>query len=466
MLILRRILFAFFFLIYVTVCPLLILYALGYLFKPEAPKSLIKTGIICLATAPSGAAIFLDGKEYPEKTPATIRNLLPGVHELQLTQSGCKPWQEKIRVEAEKVTVSEKILLLPEELKTIEISAVDFKDLFSLGGNYLLLGQATLGETAVYDFKEEKLKNLQSTDPSAATEKISSYILEKESPFFILRAQNAGRDDYFAVKPGRNKDFFAENISKLLPEKISKIDWDPSERNNLFTFSEGVLSRIDLEGGAAYSKFAEGVRGYGFFGKNIYILLENNQVKRFDFEGKNEELLLDDAALSNFLFNQKGFFQIHILSKDTMLFLSDKGELLTSRVPYRFADEGIVGFQFEPKLKKLLVWKKDALGVLDFSAHITVDEIFEKGSRLKWIVKDAKNIEQAFFVFEGSHVIFKDDNRVKLVEFNPSGEPRVTDLLNVQPRTSIFYHEPAGRLYYLDNKKSHLSFVEILPEKE
>lgn len=92
--------------------PFILSFALGYKFNPRT-FSFTKTGIIVLKTQPEGAAIFLDRGLLKDKTPATIRDLLPGNYDLVLELDKHYSWAEQVNVEAGKVTRLDKIILFP-----------------------------------------------------------------------------------------------------------------------------------------------------------------------------------------------------------------------------------------------------------------------------------------------------------------------------------------------------------------
>ena len=110
---LRGILFSAFVFLYLLVCPLVVGYALGYLFKPGSPQGIVKTGLIHLSTAPSGAIVTVEGRRFNEQTPTMIRNLLPGNYRVRDLLEDHKPWERVVSVEAGKAAVFEHILLFP-----------------------------------------------------------------------------------------------------------------------------------------------------------------------------------------------------------------------------------------------------------------------------------------------------------------------------------------------------------------
>lgn len=92
--------------------PFILSYALGYKFNLRTFK-FTKTGLLVIKTYPEGADIFLNYKLLNEKTPATIRELLPGEYNLSLALNKHYPWSGKVGLEAGRVTLMDKIILFP-----------------------------------------------------------------------------------------------------------------------------------------------------------------------------------------------------------------------------------------------------------------------------------------------------------------------------------------------------------------
>ena len=94
--ILRKILFYLFIAIYLILCPLIIFYALGYIFTPKVEEGFAKTGLIHLETLPTDASVSIANRRYAEKTPVTIRNLLAGRYDVKIFLKGYRPWVRKV----------------------------------------------------------------------------------------------------------------------------------------------------------------------------------------------------------------------------------------------------------------------------------------------------------------------------------------------------------------------------------
>ncbi|MGD2279038.1 MAG: hypothetical protein PVH45_02945, partial [Candidatus Omnitrophota bacterium] len=108
-------------------------------------------------------------------------------------------------------------------------------------------------------------------------------------------------------------------------------------------------------------------------------------------------------------------------------------------------------------------WKKDRIGVLDFSTEKTQNAEFEIGPRLTWVYTKGKNIEQAFWMFEASHILFRDGNDTFFIEIEGYGEFKINNILKVREKSSVFYSDDTGDMYYLDSSTGELLLVEIVP---
>ena len=97
--ILRKVLFYFFFALYLILCPVIIFYAFGYILTPKFEEGFVKTGLIHIESLPDNAFLSISNRRYIEKTPATIRNLMAGAYDVKLTLDGYRPWARRTYVE-------------------------------------------------------------------------------------------------------------------------------------------------------------------------------------------------------------------------------------------------------------------------------------------------------------------------------------------------------------------------------
>ncbi len=139
----RRILYIFFIILFLIITPMVIFYAAGYKFNLSGVK-FQRTGTFIFDTKPKGAKIFINGqpqqtffkKYYSQeksfiKTPAKIKNLLPGEYNIKFELDNYWSWQKKLFIYpgastyAEDVYLFKKnlpILLLPDKINNSQLS--------------------------------------------------------------------------------------------------------------------------------------------------------------------------------------------------------------------------------------------------------------------------------------------------------------------------------------------------------
>ena len=104
--------------------------------------------------------------------------------------------------------------------------------------------------------------------------------------------------------------------------------------------------------------------------------------------------------------------------------------------------------------------------MLDFAHESRSQEVFEKGPKIDWIYTKGQAIEQAFWVYEGSHVLFRDQDHLVLAEVETYGKPHLYPVAEVRAGTAAFYNEESGKVFFLDRDSGSLAAVEILPRRD
>ena len=130
----RKYLFLFFILAFVTITPLVSLYAAGYKFSFSG-KILQKTGMLIIDSAPVGASIIIDSEPQQKfinkvrskilsetkeinilKTPAKIKGLIPGNYKVRLEKDGYWPWEKELKITSGNSTFAEDIVIFKNNL--------------------------------------------------------------------------------------------------------------------------------------------------------------------------------------------------------------------------------------------------------------------------------------------------------------------------------------------------------------
>ena len=463
--ILRKVFFYCFLIIYLTVCPFLVLYAFGYIFNPKNLK-IIQTGLLSLATIPPHATIYIGKSRYKDKTPAVISGLIPGKYSIKLLHKEYQPWSKEVSIAAGKTLLFENSILIPWHWKTREISARSFKEMIPLPEtSYVLLAMShKLKDYYVYDRKEERLWPLMAEDGSLGNAKVLERFTIRGAPglLFCLEGEGKKRYAWIELKERMPK---LKDMSSLFLEEPLYVDAPPNDMRFLFSFEKGYLTRMDAIAEAVFPKYLEGLRGFGISSKHLYILTNDNTLQRLNYDKTNgEEIAIDEALSKNPLFATRNFLKIKAFEKNIFVFRSQRGEFFISYLSYVFADKGILGVEFDKGSKKLLFWKKDKIGVLDFSGVGQESGLLEKKPQMRWIYANAEDISACFWALRGSYLIFQDKAGVYLLEAQGDGEVLCTLITQAKKDASIWYAEDAGMLYYLEPRAGRLMSLEIIPK--
>ena len=463
--ILRKILSYLFFALYLVLCPLIIFYAFGYIFTPKAEEAFVKTGLVHIETLPANASLSIASRRYGEKTPATIRNLLAGAYEVRVSLPGYRPWIRNVQVAPGKATDFEKVLLIPQKLKIRTLLATPFEDLWPVPGTrYLLLkSSGGAGDLKVFDWKNESVRPVLPEGSSFAGAPLVKVFTAKESSWALLEVKSPEGLKFLACPLDKDKPE-AKDISSLFAKgEPREISWEGNRPDYLFALYGPELLRLDLEKMAVLPGFLEKIRGFGLFKGKVYAL-RGTSLARLNFNAKpGEAAVVESGVFLENLFRGNGQFKIDFLSNHGICFLGDRGELFANALPYRFVDGGVRGYQADAEGRKIVMWQEKRAGLLDFEKPERKKEFFERGPEIEWVFEKAKDLRQAFFVYDAAYVLFCDGGEVFLSRLGERDVPP-EKLITVRQNSAIFYAEKTGKLYYLEPSRGELLAADILPE--
>lgn len=480
MLILRKILFYLFVLIYLLCCPLIILYALGFIFHPGS-QQIFKTGMIDISTIPSDATIELNQKILTEKSPSTLRNLAPGTYSLKLTLENFKPWERTIFVKAEEVSKLQNLILIPTVWKTEDLSSLWFDELNPLEGTSLLLLRRgeTLKDVFIYRFHEgldqkifqEKINDPLKAEPLSlfapnfiySQAAIHRVFTIRDSSFVIFNASLKGENKFLWIDM-KNETPKIEDITNLFIEAPDDILWEPQDERNLFVLQKGNLNRLDISVQAIFPKILENFKGVGLANKKIYFLTNDFSLERTDYEGKNPQKVLDDPSLAKTLAQKNEFLKIFMTNEEHIFFLGQDGSLFCDHPPYVLVERGVKGFSFNKDENHLLVWTQNKIGIIPLTAANKNGDT-KHHEAITWLVTNGERIDQAFWANEDSYIIFHDKNKIFLVGIETPEPLTIDEILPLKNNSLFYYVDKLGKIYYLDRHTQFLSMLEIIPSK-
>ena len=464
MLVLRRIVFTILLVVYVTVCPAMILYALGYWFRPGMEHGLVKTGLIVLSTVPSGATVYVGNSRYLDPTPTLLRELVPGTYPIRLTLPHHDVWMHHVPVVAEQATILEHVLLLPDHLPREQRSLDAFDDLVPLPGRSLvLLAQGPrLDRWMVYDWNTQQGWPLLAGDSPFRDARWVSSVIVSNAPACLLRVM-LGRDKkWLWVEP--RKESRVEDLTPWIGERPAWIDWDPREPRQLFAFQDGSLTRIDLNEQTRDPMRRKGIRGFGVLDKTLYVLDEDGRLTRMTFEGKHPETLADAWHSGHAVFlGEHRAVHIKLLAKDLPVFWEEGGGVVVNQFPYRVVEGIVRGVEVDPAHPRALIWQRDRVGLLEYSRPADERAPSDADLQFTWVFQGGEHIQQVWWLQEGAYALLRDGTRIVLLELGAYGNRQARELLRVKPNSAVAYAEESGLLYYLDPATKQLFSLEIIP---
>ena len=463
MLIFRKIIFYIFALIYLVVCPIIILYAFGYIMKPNISEPMLETGTVYLSSTPPGASIYIDKELSPNTTPALFEKLIPKKYKIALFLEKHNVWTDTLTIKSMEAITLDKIILIPKEWKRQLISSDKFTDLFSIPKMPFFIAKRgkRLQDYLVFNYKTKEFsKVVDLVSPYADLKVINIFSVDGSGVIIFQVSQDAGNKFVWADLT-ENK-ITLEDVTNLFPEIPQSVFWDPSDKYNIFTFQKNFVNRLDVKEKAIYPDFVEHLRGFGVSNKLLYVLKDSNIIFSMNYSKNSRTKILEDVDLGKSIFGEEGNFKIMPFFGDTIIFLGTNGELLANKLPYNFVTSGVKGIAFDKDNKRVLFHQNDRVGIIDFLRETTGSAAFEMGPKVSWVFTGGKDIRQVFWAYDASHVIFLDGNTVFLLNTSPHGSLRPIDLFEVKKGSSIFYSDVTGYLYYIDGKSKEMVSTDIL----
>ena len=452
---------------YLGVAPLTILYALGYIFSPSQ-QTLLPTGLVSLSSEPSQARVWVNGSPVKEKTPLVLRGLRPGAYLLQVSLPGYHPWQKRFEMKADKALRFEKILLFPVAFRPEILGNFPVTKLWSdSGGKRLVVGE---GEKAsglsLFELEKKEFRPIFSSGPDreAYVDEVLAHP-SGDRGVVILRNKEG-------LRPLLIKFFDPVQISALthlIEEPFTQLEWGAPHENSLFYLKGETLRHLDLEQGALYLDLPKRVRGFSLYGRRLFVLDGKRRFLELTEKGKIRQILLDEPLKAQLIFGPDGgeHYSILFLPRISLfsslenaiaLFLSDKGKLSSSKLPY-FLDEGVDEFAIANSRPRALYRKGTELWVVDFERE-RERTFFENGPTPRRIYKGKEAPAHLLWFYDDRYVLFLEGNRLKVLDFEGEGE--AMELLEISSRVrEIVLDRRRGFLYFAHPDRDRLARVKL-----
>lgn len=455
---LRKILFYILLLLYVSATPYLILYGLGYVFKPDE-REILKTGLVSVTSEPKGATIYIEGRKFSHKTPAIVRGLLPGTYQVRVVRRGFDAWSKKIQVIPEKATRLEPVVLLPQRPERESLTANSYRNLFFKSGEFkisALAKDSRFEDLRKVDLLFKKEAPLHQGKELSGLEgvQIVYWMTKKNSSAVLFKIKREGKTGCLFYDLDHEK--VLGDLTGRVPDNADIVDWDAKKPKAVYFLKNQQISGFNLATRQLFSVGENDTVGFGIQRKKIYFIKKDFSFWQASLNG--EEVIPFDKRDDNGARIFSGFraksYQIELIKrelfqKELLMFRSDQGALLSNNPPYHLIDGGVRGFSHSESgdSEKILYWTKNEIGLFDFAFGSEEEEILPPRMVL---YRSGSDIQQVFWAYDNTHILFRDRNEVFLLEAGDQSPYVIRSLQTVARGTDILYYDAQKTLYYLD----------------
>lgn len=239
----RKILYITFILLFITITPMVSLYAAGYKFSGDL--KIQKTGILIIDSNPKGAQILINGEIQQDflkrilssdkgyiKTPAKIKNLVPGEYDIEVKMNNYLPWSKKLIIKSGQSTFAEDINLFKNNLPTLIFNKNDTKNIVS-PNNKKFLTQKKDDQLVILDIESEK-ENILKTEIKNFDESNTKW--SQNNKKIIIN------NEIFNLDTPDNPIY----LNKIIGNNISDIKWNTSNDYIILYKNSSNLSYYNL----------------------------------------------------------------------------------------------------------------------------------------------------------------------------------------------------------------------------
>ena len=449
-------------LIYLIVCPGVVLYALGYL----------RAGLVTWNISPPDAKVRIANRTIAGPWPKTMLRVPAGQYQARVDAEGYAAHDRVVSVARGETTTLDRVLLLPDPIEPRIVIDAEFSNLTQLPGTqHLLLSQNSdqFVDLLAYDWKADKSRAVAPVDAQHSKFPVMQIDTVEGSPLAVAWCASGKKALGVLIDLSQNPPKTRPGLSAEAPLPLF---WRANSDEPFFAFHKNRVEPLLPSKKAQWNKSPlsrPDWRGFGIGEDQLYALDAKCHLQQTSLDGiPNKKEQASAGAADNGkaaeLFGETEFLRILPRGRDTLFFLGDDGRLLQNELPHNLAEE-VLGIKLADKPDRAILWRRDKAGVIEEpEPRSPSGGQFEQGREVRWIYEHGANIRSMHFVYQNSHALVVDENRVLLFEVFPGSSTVVRFVTDILPSSSIAYSEEAGTMFYLDANHGRLSAISLLPK--
>lgn len=450
----RRLLFIIFILAFLVITPLVIAYASGYKFV-LGKKVIQKTGMLVLDTKPDGAKIYLNnkprqlffkkffnGEESFIKTPAKIKNLLPGEYDVRLELEGFGEWKKTMTIYPGVSTFAEDINLFKKNLPLKLIDGNIYQSVFSPNKKNLVFSTD----------KEINILNLK-TKKKLILEKDKLGLDSSESKIFLW-SPNSGNLIINNILLDLNNLTEKLYLDKFIKIKGAKLRWSGNNKIVFLPKNSNVIKSFNLATKEIKTLYS-GQEILDFLVKKNHLFIVNKINKTsnlivYDISSPQTLRSIDLPSFSDYGFINSKHNQINLYdSKRQILYLIDP----FSYIPVREIINN-VKYTYWVNKNKLLYANDFEIWIADFQSEYLGQKTL--------LTRISKQINNIIWHPSDNYVIYFTDNAINIIELDDREKRNITELIKLDKISFASLNEKGDTLYFYARIGSQEGLYELI----
>ncbi len=436
---LRRLVYSIFIGAFLIITPILITYASGYRYNFKKNK-IEKTGILYVDSNPKQSLIYIDGK-YENKTPAKFSYMLPDIYKIKVEKEGYYPWEKEIEIKSNLTTFSKNIILFKKslpiniingEINILDVSLDKTKIIYSLifenGEELRLLNLRNESDFKIEKFNLGSYSNIDFVQWSPNGNKA------------IIKKQIGDFNKYLIIdiETLKIKELF--DITRL---NFSELKWDIKNENYLYGLRNSVLYQIDIATNSVKPIISDKIQDFQINDGKIFYL---STTEGKSFINKIEIGLLMDGKVKKIKLPSTQY-RLYPKSHDYLILIDKNNNdffILNSNV---FNEDDISKSIILQDKAKEVIWSDNAKKILYYSDFEISTFNFENGQK-DLVTRYSEVISQAIWHPENKYIIYKAENKIKVIEADEQKYKNDIQLAELQKISQIILDDQGNNIYF------------------
>lgn len=250
----------------------------------------IQNGLVYIDSAPDGATIKINGKVEKSNTNTRL-SLVEGAYNLEISKDGYRPWQRSFNLEGGEVLRFTYPMLLPNELNSAELQALDSVTFATESPNrrwILLSTKNNLQSITLVDLEqrtEEKPTSSTLTfnqsllTPAAGDHQLKLIEWSTDNRHLLVQHNWSGGQEF--VMLDREKPAESYNVNRVINQNPSQVSLFDKSFDKLFIYDAATkkLARVDIKT-RSITDFANDVISYKSHGDDTVMLSQIDPVDK------------------------------------------------------------------------------------------------------------------------------------------------------------------------------------------